>query len=356
MPNATPLRLGDDARFIRRKRGLTAEYFYVGEPVAVKSPSDSSSRFVGVVLSFTGDVASNSGGIHIGIGNGFEVQVQYTNISNDVSKLIGNFYILDADVSVEIDSTRGSVSPIKNSDAVELIQRIEMRVASFLKRRNPDCIEFVFKKYRNQATNLLAADSLHLALFELGIQFTAEEITALFDTFDIDENGGLDLQEFTNISKYPSKVEQWTRSLPLSQLLAHCLSFKESDDPLREISRLSSDELSVSIIAYSGKLKQILADSLSELNKCFAETERMAASGADVASSKFQTFKMSAGSVEDFHLGLHGRVGESHAPTNDSYILIYSTVSPHPYACRRPAPRPVEGHVGGTLRQGGLRR
>ena len=46
--------------------------------------------------------------------------------------------------------------------------------------------------------------------------------------------------------------------------------------------------------------------------------DRMAAEGTNEASSKFQTFKMSAGSVEDFHSGLQGRVGESHAPVVDS--------------------------------------
>jgi hypothetical protein len=156
----------------------------------------------------------------------------------------------------------------------------------------------------------LTKESTRNALHEIGVQPTAEEAAVLFETYDMDDNGGLDLQEFIKAIKYPGKVEQWANSLPLSKLLAHCLSFKDSDDPLREVSRLSSDELCASVKAYGESLQTILAGALGELKKCYAEMDRMTAENANEASSKFQTNKMNSGSVEDFHHGLLGRVGE----------------------------------------------
>jgi hypothetical protein len=191
-------------------------------------------------------------------------------------------------------------------------ERIQARVAVFFNLRDSETsyISELFKKHANSRTNLLTAESTRSALREIGVRLTAEEAAVLFEIFDTDDNGGLDLQEFMKAIKYPGKVEQWADSLPLSKLLAHCLSFKESDDQLREVSSLSSDELCASIKAYSKCLQTILTNALDELKKCYAEMDRMTADSANEANSKFQTFKMSSGKVEDFHRGLQGRVGE----------------------------------------------
>ena len=61
------------------------------------SPSDHSRRCVGVVRSLEGDFASSSGTMRVGIRDGIEVAIPFTKVADCVSKLIGNFYILDAD-------------------------------------------------------------------------------------------------------------------------------------------------------------------------------------------------------------------------------------------------------------------
>jgi hypothetical protein len=98
------LQLGDDARTIPRKRGLYAEYFYKGEPVAVTSPVDCSMRSVGVVLSLTGDLQRNLGIMRIGIGQEREVDVQYKDVPNYVSKLMGFYCTSDSGELVAMDS------------------------------------------------------------------------------------------------------------------------------------------------------------------------------------------------------------------------------------------------------------
>ena len=105
MPQPTQLRLGDDAGSIPRKRGLPAEYFYQGEPISVRCPSDSSRRSVGVVVSLTGDLAKNNGSMTVNIGHRAElIRIPYMEVSDRVSKLIGYYCILDAD-DVENETT-----------------------------------------------------------------------------------------------------------------------------------------------------------------------------------------------------------------------------------------------------------
>jgi hypothetical protein len=192
--------------------------------------------------------------------------------------------------------------------------------------RNVSHVKQVFDQHKDEHTNLVSPIALPGALIDLEISLTKEEIAIVFETSDMDDNGGLDEKEFTKAVKYPGKVEQWADSLPLSKLLAHCLSFKftQGDDPLREVSRLSTDELRASANAFGEGVETILGDAVGELKKCFAEMDRMAAESAATASSKFQTFKMSSGSVEDFHSGLQGRVGAS-APAINLAIFLCAT-------------------------------
>jgi hypothetical protein len=64
-------------------------------------------------------------------------------------------------------------------------------------------------------------------------------------------------------------------------------------------------------------------------------------------NSKFQTPKMSAGSVLEFYQGLGGRVGECYiSGIEQSRVLSLAA------RCRRPAPGPCKGCEGRALRQG----
>ena len=195
-------------------------------------------------------------------------------------------------------------------DSARLTEQIQARVAHFHNSRNHVHNELIFKKHADQATNLMAAAAMTAALRELGVQLTEDEAAAVFESANADENGGLDLQEFIKAINRPSKVQQWVETLPLSPLLAHCLSFKggDSSDPLREVSRLSAQEIRASIQAYCESAEKIVVDAVPELKKCQDAMDALTASIA--GNSKFQTPKMSAGSVEEFYQGLAGRVGE----------------------------------------------
>ncbi len=148
----------------------------------------------------------------------------------------------------------------------------------------------------------MTANAMNAALRELGVKLTPDEAAAVFQSADTDENVGLDLQEFIKAINHPSKVQQWVETLPISSLLAHCLSFKggDSSDPLREVSRLS--EIRASIQAYCESAEKILADAVRELKRCQDAMDVLTASSG--GNSKFQTPKMSVGSVEEFYQGL----------------------------------------------------
>ncbi len=227
--------------------------------------------------------------------------------------------------------------------------KIQERVKDFFNQGNDSFVKDVFTRYMDQFKNIIALGVLPDALRDLGIRLTLDEITRLVETSDIDEKGGLNLQEFMKAINYQCKVEQWVASLPLPKLLAHCLDFRDSEDPLREVSRLSTDELNASTEAYCKNLSKILSNALCALKQCYAAMDTIAA-GDDKTGSKFQTFRMSAGNVGDFHKGLIGRVGESSEPSP----VLCLQITPEFRRC--PASKPVQGNGGGALCQGRLQR
>jgi hypothetical protein len=124
MPSPTQLRLGDNADTIARKKGLTPEYYYKGEPVAVVDPSDTSRRIIGEVLSLTGDVMTD-GVMTVGIGNNSnDLRIPYTDVSNSISKLIGNYCISEA-LSMSTEDRAGP----SNSVVVEQQRLIESEIS-----------------------------------------------------------------------------------------------------------------------------------------------------------------------------------------------------------------------------------
>jgi hypothetical protein len=255
-------------------------------------------------------------------------------------KDVNGLHLRISELEIDLDRHKSSNSLLRSGrdsdhDAARLTEQIQARVAHFHDSRNQQHNELVFNKHANQATNLMTVDAMTAALLELGVQLTQDEAAAVFESVDTDENGGLDLQEFTKAINRPSKVQQWIETLPLAPLLAHCLSFKggDSSDPLREVSGLSADELRASTQAYCESAQKVLADALRDLKKCYDAMDALAASSSANGNSKFQTPKMSAGSVEEFYKGLVGRVGECRFSGIECPRVLSL-----PALCRRPAP------------------
>ena len=136
----------------------------------------------------------------------------------------------------------------------------------------------------------------------------------LFKETDIDEDGTLDLNEFSRILDRPSKLEQWSNSLPLAKLLSFCLlaadeSISAAPDPPRIMCGLDLQALDTIVDGFCGGLKRLLHERVKQLKVCYSALDRKAAEDSG-ANAKFQTIAMSAGKVGDFHKGLTDRVGE----------------------------------------------
>ena len=135
---------------------------------------------------------------------------------------------------------------------------------------------------------------------------------------DLDENGGLDYDEFKRaVAQPPTQLEQWASMLPLAGLLARSLpvSGGRGDQPLRDFSQLKDIQIKTIVDVFSEGLTLLLfkAQATSKqmfdtMDKRASETAKDSADGV-AAISKFTTFKMITGNVSNYHEGLIGRIG-----------------------------------------------
>jgi hypothetical protein len=187
-------------------------------------------------------------------------------------------------------------------------EKIRNQVQEGFLRRNTQHIQQTFDLHKDAVKQVILASSLGRALSDLGVHAEATEIEEVLKPRDLNEDGGLDFQEFSSLVNMPSPAEEWVGELPLSQLVSHALPRANCPikDQLRHLSRTSPDQLEVTCEVIKEELLKILQLKLDVLKESFAKLDNQSAAGSN---SKFQTFKMSVGSIDDFHEGLSSRVG-----------------------------------------------
>jgi hypothetical protein len=165
---------------------------------------------------------------------------------------------------------------------------------------------------------LVKTDGLQAALLELGVHLKREKVEELMTLMDLNENGGLDFEEFQRaVQQQPTDLEQWASMLPLAGMLARSLPVSDGpgDQPIRDFSRLADDDLDTAVQVFSEGLKLLLSSARASSRLMFDSTDKKALEAAKdladgvSASSKFKTFKMSTGTVEGYHDGLTSRIG-----------------------------------------------
>ena len=177
---------------------------------------------------------------------------------------------------------------------------------------NHQYVEKIFLQFANKDTQRVMEDSYIPALQALGINYGKEQ---LFAEVDLDNDVGLELDEFNRVIRQPSVLESWCSTLPLAKLLASCImsvrsSNAESSDPVRDqVSTLSSEVLHNVADEFRRGIGRFLKEKVIELQRCYEELDKKAAESSDGSNSKF-TFDFSAGSADDFHAGLTDRVGD----------------------------------------------
>jgi hypothetical protein len=181
----------------------------------------------------------------------------------------------------------------------------------FFRKQDNDFVNSVFERNMNTETKLLPICALKPALSELGVKLESEEsATSLFHSMDVNDDGGLDREEFERVIQMPTKLEQWAATIPMQKLLASCIPIKAGDDPLRAVTSLDVSGREVVEQVFCTGFRRLFAEYVDKLKKLYSEMDKKASEQAQGLCSKF-TFVPSSGDIADFHEGLKGRVGMS---------------------------------------------
>jgi hypothetical protein len=180
----------------------------------------------------------------------------------------------------------------------------------FFRKRDKDFVDKVFESNKDSRTNLLPLCTFKSSLAEFGIDLENDEaVTSLFNLMDVNNDCGLDRDEFERAIQTPTKLEQWTATIPVHQLLASCLSVQSGIDPLRRVSRLdSSEKEEVEQVFFRG-FQRLFTEYSEKLQHLYFHMDKKASEQSQGLASKF-TFVPSSGGIEDFHEGLKSRVGK----------------------------------------------
>ena len=192
----------------------------------------------------------------------------------------------------------------------------QMDYKAILGRKDDAFVTRVFNMFKEPGSDGLLIRSKLLAAFrELGVFLQEKELDEIFVFFDVDKNGGLDLDEFKNAVRHPSDTEQWTDRLPLSSLLAQAMMTSRNGlDSLQNVSSLTGDELDEILVKFCEECRKLVFDAVCEL-KTSCEVMEKLESSRSLGNCKFGTggaeATLKGGRVDDFHEGLSKRIGES---------------------------------------------
>ena len=210
-----------------------------------------------------------------------------------------------------------------------MLCKLRAQIQDGFKRRNKEYILAKFDSHK--IGNVITAASLRDALKDLDIIVTEEEIDRLMKAFDMNDDCGLDFNEFSLlVSRLVSRSSpglEYLRSLPLAELVFEGLP-KEvicaGEDSLRNLCDINPESLEASMQAITEGLIQMLRESLTELKRSFNLLDSKAAANTS-AAKKFETINMSVGTIQDFHAGIQARIGDSqfHA----YFLFVHADIS-----------------------------
>jgi hypothetical protein len=192
-----------------------------------------------------------------------------------------------------------------------LLKILRIQIQDGFKRRNKQHIRSTFDSHKNN--EVITAASLYPALKDLGINVAEVEIGEFLKSYDTNDDGGLDFDEFSMLVSRSTPGLDFFRSLPLAELVWDGLPKEKGyavEDQLRRLSNISPNDLKVSIQAITEGLFTLLHENLAALKKAYDLLDSKAAAN-DTASAKFEMVKMSVGTIKNFHDGIAARIGDA---------------------------------------------
>jgi hypothetical protein len=197
-----------------------------------------------------------------------------------------------------------------------LLGQLQDQIENGFKQRSKKHIQSKFDSHKN-GKDVITTASLRDALNDLGIIVKEEEIAGLLKAFDMNDDCGLSNDEFlllvNSLLSRSSPGMEFIRSLPLAELVFDGLP-KEfvcaGEDSLRKLCNMNSRELEDSVKAIAVGLKNLLQESLTELENSYKLLDSKAAAN-NSSAKKFEIMSMSVGTIHDFHSGITARIGDS---------------------------------------------
>ena len=185
--------------------------------------------------------------------------------------------------------------------------KIRKQVEEGLKRTNIESVRDTFDFFK--VNKVISASTLGPALRDLGVSVNATDIDEMLKSRDLNDDGSLDFEEFLSLVHTPSPIDEWVKELPLTEIVASAMPRVNCPikDQLRHLSRATSKQLEESCEIIKEKLLEVLLNKQAVLCKSY---EKLDCHPAANGNTKFQTFQMNAGTIDNFHEGLSSRVGK----------------------------------------------
>jgi hypothetical protein len=187
-------------------------------------------------------------------------------------------------------------------------EKLKKQVMEGFVRRSIQFVQDTFDSHKDKAKQVILASSLGRALSDLGVHAESTQIEELLKSRGLNDDVGIDFQEFSSLVNMLSPTEEWVGGLPLNQLVSDALPRASCPvkDQLRYLSRITPQQLEISCEIIKESLFEMLQQNLDALKDSFAKLDSQPTAESN---SKFQIFKMSVGTIDDFHEGLSSRVG-----------------------------------------------
>jgi cell division protein FtsB len=186
---------------------------------------------------------------------------------------------------------------------------IRKQIEEGSKRRTKQYVESTFNTYKDKERSIILATCLGPALRDLGVPIEPSEIDNLLKSRDLNNDGGLDFQEFSSLVSTPSPIEEWVGELPVIQLVSDALprAGGTTKDQLRYLSKASPEQLEESCESIKEYLLKVLQEGVVVLKESYDKLDKRPAAASN---SKFQISEMSVGTIADYHEGLSSRIGK----------------------------------------------
>ena len=178
-------------------------------------------------------------------------------------------------------------------------------------RRSESFIRQVFDKHAVKTAQHpdgeIGVGNLEPALRELGVSGDAQTV---FADMDVNGDGVVEYEEWRAVVGMGSSVEAWAKRVPWWQAVADAVAVADArgEDPLRAVAGLSDEQMDAVCRVVAEETAAELRRQVKQLEGAFRQMD-LAKQEASGAGAKFQTFKANAGTIENFHAGLGGRVG-----------------------------------------------